>query len=117
MTTGSLAGSPWHFRKNYEPIRPPRIQDVGPPSPCRLPLRPTIERRPGLNPHEESRGRAGSKKPTTRRPTSRSRLPQRGQDRTLEARIHITAMGRGVATVTPATPETRSTPGTVRHTG
>src|SRR4051812_42238788 len=117
MTTGSLAGSPWHFRKNYEPNRPSRIQDVGPPSPCRLPLRPAVGRRPGLNPHEESRGRAGSEKPATRRPTPRGRLPRRGQDRALEARTHIMAMGRGVATVKPATPETRSTLGTVRRTG
>src|SRR4051812_1475744 len=117
MTTGSLAGSPWRFKKNYEPIRPPKIQDMGPPSPCRLPLKPTVGRQPDLDLHEESRGRAGFKKPATRRPTPRSRLPRRGQDRTLEARAHITAMGRGVATVKLATPETRSTPGTVRRTG
>src|SRR3954466_2655530 len=80
MTTGSLAGSPWRFRKNYEPIRPPRNQDVGPPSPCRLPLRPTVGRRPGLNLHEESRGRGGSRKPATRRPapTTWSRSCPRG---------------------------------------
>ena len=113
MTTGSLAASPWHFRKNYRPIEPSSIQDAGPPSSSRLPLRSAVRRRPRpKNIQEESPERAGSTKPATRRPTPRSRPPSAGgPDRALKICTHITAMRRGVATVKPATPESRNAHG------
>ena len=68
---GSLAGSPWPFRKNYEPIRPSGIQDVGPPSPRWLSPKPARRRRPNFSPHEENHGR----------PTRRSRLQEASHEK------------------------------------
>ena len=86
---GSLAGSPWHFRKNYRPIEPSSFQDVGPLSSSRLPLRPAVRRRPRpKNLQEESPERAGSMKPATRRPTPRSCPPLSGRPRSCPQNLH-----------------------------
>ena len=100
---GSPTGFPWPFRKSYEPARLSRIQDMGPPSPCWLPPRPAFGRRSDFSPHEK----ADSKKPAPHKavPT----VP-------IKVCTHLTAVRRGVATVKPATPESRSTPGMVRRT-
>ena len=52
-----------------------------------------------------------SKKPATSRPTPRSQPPAGGLDYALKVCTNVMAMGRGVATVKPAAPESQNTHG------
>ena len=109
---GSLAGSPWHFRKiiGRSGLQASKTWGHFPPADC-----------PSGRLCEGGLGLKISKKKAPRGPAPRSR-PREGRlqeavpsaggpDRALKICTHITAMRRGVATAKPATLESRSTPG------
>ena len=114
---GSLTDSPWLFEKlsgqsslqaskgwgrlplaGYPQGRLPE----GDPASKTFPKRATRWPIPGSRPQEDRLPEAGHEE---------GRLPEAGQDYTHQGCTHITVIRRGVATVQPATPESRSTHG------
>ena len=114
MATGSLTDSPWLFKKlpGQSSLQASRAQGrlplagyhpgrllEGDPASKTFPKRTTRWPTPGSRPQEDRLTEAGHEE---------DRLPEAGQDCTLKGCTHITVMRRGVATVQPATPESRS---------
>ena len=114
MTTGSLTDSPWPLKKLTVHLSLQAFEALG-----RLPLAgyPRGRLSEG-DPVPETFPKKATKWPTPGSRLQKDRLPkagheerrlqEAGQDRTHQNYAHITEIRRGVATVQPTTPESRS---------